>query len=171
MQRLSTNPPAAMLRQIERLRCADQNPPAKCSAGTSAALVLLAVEPGDEQHLHRAAAIPVALLVVGADASHARAEAFRDHRRQRRIALRRHAQLPFRRRRTADGADLPVRPGLRRHPVDRVVAVRERRAENVVIAFGEEVSALIHLDIGVAALHRVEFGASYRAARPSPTSQ
>src|SRR2546422_5109372 len=32
-------------------------------------LVLLAVEPRDEQHLHRAAAVPVALLIVRSHAS------------------------------------------------------------------------------------------------------
>ena len=53
---------------------------------------------------------------------------------------------------------LPVRPGLRCHPVELVVGVGERRAENVVVAFGEEVAALVHLDEDVAAFDGVEFG-------------
>ena len=122
-------------------------------------LVLLAVDPGDEEHLHGAAAIPVALLVVGRHAAHARAEALRDHRGECRIALRRDAQLPFGGRRAADGADLAVGPRLLRHPGDGVGAVGERRAENVVVALGEKVPALVHLDIGIAALDGVEFGA------------
>ena len=37
--------------------------------------------------------------------------------------------------------------------------------EDVVVALGEEVAALVHLDVGVAALDGVELGRSYRAAR------
>ena len=50
-------------------------------------LVLLAVEPGDEQHLRRPAAVPVALLVVRPDAAHAGAEALHVHRGVGRVAL------------------------------------------------------------------------------------
>src|SRR6185312_5751700 len=97
--------------------------------------------PGDEQHLHGAAAIPVALLIVGSDAADTGAEALHVHRRESRVAERGHAHLPLGRRRAAGGAELAVRPRLLRQPVDRVVAVLPR-AEDVVVAFGKEVSAL-----------------------------
>ena len=86
-------------------------------------LVLLAVEPGDEQHLHRAAAIPVALLVVRTDAADAGAEALHVHRGVAGMAQRGDAHLVLGGRRAAGRADLAVRPRLLRQPVDRVVAV------------------------------------------------
>ena len=116
-------------------------------------LILLAVQPGDEQHLHGAAAVPVALLVVRADAADAGAEALHVHRGVARVAERRDAHLPFRGGRAAGRADLAVRPRLLRQPVDGVVAVGPR-AEDVVVAFGEEVPALVLHDVGVAALDR-----------------
>ena len=147
-----------MLRQIECLRGADQIFLRSVRRKHRTHLVLLAIEPGDEEHLHRAAAIPVALLVVRAHAADARAESLRDHGRERRIPVRRDAQLPFGGGGAADGADLAVRPGLRRHPCDGIGAVGQRRAQNVVVAFGEEVAALVHLDIRVAALDGFELG-------------
>ena len=53
-------------RQVEGLRGADQVLLRRVGREHRPHLVLLAVEPGDEEHLHRAAAIPVALLVVRA---------------------------------------------------------------------------------------------------------
>ena len=51
-----------------------------------------------------------------------------------------------------------------------VVAVCERRAENLVSAFGEEVAALVHLDEGVTALDGVQLG-GHVARRAVRTSQ
>ena len=121
-------------------------------------LILLAVEPVDEEHLHGAAAIPVALLVVGADLADACAEALRDDGGQGLVAERCCCELPLCGGGAADETDLAARPGLRCHPVELVVGVGERRAENVVVAFGEEVAALVHLDEDVAAFDRFEFG-------------
>ena len=121
-------------------------------------LVLFAVEPVDEEHLDGAAAVPVALLVVGADLADAGAEALRNDRRQGLVAERCRGELPLGGGGAADEADLAVRPRLRGHPVELVVGVRERRAEDVVVAFGEEVAALVHLDQDVAAFDGVELG-------------
>ena len=170
-QRLRPVDRRQLLREVERLRRADQILLRRVRREHRPHLVLLAVEPGDEQHLHRAAAIPVALLVVRADAADAGAEALHVHRRERRIALRRDGHLPFGGRRAAGRADLAVRPRLLRHPVDRVVAVGERRAEDVVVAFGEEVAALVLLDVGVAALDRGRARAVMSRGTPLRTSQ
>ena len=121
-------------------------------------LILFAVEPVDEEHLHCTAAVPVALLVVGADLADAGAEALRDDGGQGLVAERGRGELPLGGRGAADEADLAARPRLRRHPVELVVGVGERRAENVVVAFGEEVASLVHLDHDVAALDGFEFG-------------
>ena len=88
-------------------------------------LVLLAVEPRDEEHLHRAAAIPVALLVVRADAADAGAESLHVHRGVAGMPERRDAHLILGGRRAAGRADLAVRPRLLRQPVD---ACRSRRS-------------------------------------------
>src|SRR5881394_41693 len=119
-------------------------------------MVLLAGDPGDEEHLHGAAAIPVSLFEVRRDATDPGAKTLRDDGSQRGIALRGDGQLPFRRRGTSDQTDLAVRPGLFRDPRDGRIAVAQRRTENVVVAFREKVSALVHLDKGITALDRVE---------------
>ncbi len=125
-------------------------------------LVLLAVQPIDEQHLHRAAAVPVPLLVVRPHPADAGAEALRNDRRQARRVRGGHRRLPFRRGRAADEPHLAVGPGARGDPLDGVVPVGERRTEDVVVAFGEEVPALVLLHVGVAALHGVEHGRHVR---------
>ncbi len=116
-------------------------------------LILLAVQPRDEQHLHRAAAVPVALLVIRADAANAGAKPLHVHRGVARVAESRDAHLILGGRRTAGRADLAVGPRLLRQPVNGVVAVG-LRAEDVVVAFREEVSPLVLHDIGVTALDR-----------------
>ena len=138
-------------REIEQPRRRDQILARRVFREHRPHLVLLAVDPGDEQHLHRAAAIPVALLPVRADLADAGAEALHVHRRKARMAERRDRRLPFGRRRAAGRAQLAVRPRLLGQVVDRFVAVGDRRAENVVVAFGEEVPALVLADVGVAA--------------------
>ena len=113
-------------REVERLRRADQILLRRVRREHRPHLVLLAVEPGDEQHLHGAAAIPVALLVVRADAADAGAEALHVHRGVAGVPERGDAHLIFGGRRAAGRADLAVRPRLLRQPVDRVVAVGRR---------------------------------------------
>ena len=68
------------------------------------------------------------------------------------MAERRDRGLPLRGRRAPGRAELAVRPRLLGQVVDRFVAVGDRRAENVVVAFGEEMAALVLPDVGVAAL-------------------
>ena len=53
---------------------------------------------------------------------------------------------------------LPLDQGCADIQVNCVVGVGERRAEDVVVALGEEVAALVHLDEDVAALDGVELG-------------
>ena len=113
-QRLGPIDGRHLRRQVEQLRGADEIFLRGVGRKHGAHLVLLAVDPGDEEHLHRAAAVPVALLEVGGHAAHARAEALRDHGRERRVALRGDAQLPFRGGRAADSAHLAVGPRLLR---------------------------------------------------------
>jgi hypothetical protein len=57
-----------LLREVEGLRGADEVLLRGVLREHRAHLVLLAVEPGDEQHLRGAAAVPVALLEVRRDA-------------------------------------------------------------------------------------------------------
>src|ERR1019366_2632652 len=59
--------------QVEELRCLDQIGLRRAEWKHGPHLVLLPVEPGDEEHLHGAPAIPVALLVVRRHAPHPRA--------------------------------------------------------------------------------------------------
>ena len=106
-------------------------------------LVLLAIQPGDEEHLHRAAAVPVALLVIGLHAADAGAKALHVHGGVRRMPERRDGQLILGGRRASGGADLPVRPRPLREPLDRIDAVGRRRAQDVVVALREEVPALV----------------------------
>src|SRR6266516_2515370 len=89
-----------------------------------------------------AAPIPVALLVVGTDAADAGTESLDVHGRICRVPECGDAHLILRRRRAPGGPDLPVRPRLLRQPVDGVVAVASRRAEDVVVALGEEVAVV-----------------------------
>src|SRR5690606_16522376 len=115
-------------------------------------LVLLAVDPRNEEHLNGTAAVPVALLVVRAHAPHARSIALRHHGR---IALRLQrcgSHLPLGSGGASNGAELSVGPGLRVDPLDCVNAVGTWWPEYVVVALGEEVTALVLLDVGVAAL-------------------
>ena len=142
-----------LLRQVERLRGADQILLRRVARKHRPHLVLLAVDPGDEQHLHGPAPIPVALLEVRRHAPHAGAESLHVHRRVRRMAERGDAHLVLSRRRTPGRPDLAVRPRLLRQPRERVVAVL-RRAEDVVVAFGEEMAALVLHDVRVAPLDR-----------------
>jgi hypothetical protein len=58
----------------------------------------------------------------------------------------------------ADEADFAGGPGLGGHPVELVVGVGEWGAEDVVVAFGEEVAALVHLDEHVTSFDGIEFG-------------
>src|SRR6185312_958998 len=115
-----------------------------------------AVQPVDEQHLHRPAAVPVALLVVRTHATDAGPKALHVEGGQARIVLGDDAELPFGARRATGEADLAVRPRLRRHPLDLVVAIRTRWAEDVVVALGVEVPALVDLDVGVTSLHGLQ---------------
>src|SRR4029079_2182933 len=96
-------------------------------------------------------AVPVALLVVRTDAADAGAEALHVHRGVARMAERGDTHLILGRRGAAGRADLAIGPRLLRQPVDGVVAVG-LRPEDVVVAFGKEVAALVLHDVGVAAL-------------------
>ncbi len=139
-------------RQVEQPRRGDQLRLRRVFREHRPHLVLLAVDPGDEQHLHGAAAVPVALLPVAADLADAGAKPLDVHRRKSRMAERGHRRLPLRGRRAPGRAELAVRPRLLGEVVDRLVAVGDRRAENVVVAFGEEMAALVLPDVGIAAL-------------------
>src|SRR5437763_11687649 len=88
----------------------------------------LAIEPGDEKHLDGAPTIPVALLKVRSDTSHARAEALNIHCGIRGVAHRGDAHLVFRRGGATGGADFSVRPRLRGDPSEGVGAIGARRA-------------------------------------------
>ena len=138
-------------RQIERLRRADQILLWRITRKHRPHLVLLAIDPRDEEHLHGSAAIPVALLEIRCDPANAGAEALHVHRGVCGMPQRRNAHLILGRRRTARRPDLAVRPRLLRQPLESVVAVGGR-SENVVVALGEEVAALVLDDVGVAAL-------------------
>ena len=75
-------------------------------------LVLLSLEPVDEQHLHRAATVPVSLLVVRLDAADACTEALRIDSSKPFRSLRRDAHLPLGGRRTTNKPHLSVGPVL-----------------------------------------------------------
>ena len=75
-------------REIEQPRRGDQVLLRRVFRKHRPHLVLLAVDPGDEQHLHRAAAIPVALLPIRADLADAGAKTLDVHRRKARMAER-----------------------------------------------------------------------------------
>src|SRR3546814_5599961 len=62
----------------------------------------------------------------------------------------RERQLPFGRRRTAQRADLAVRPVLLGDPAQCVVTVGLRQAENFILAFGEIAAAFILHDEHIA---------------------
>ncbi len=116
------------------------------------------VEPGGEEHLHGSAAKPVSLFVVRTDAADAGAVAFRDDGGERLVAARSYAKLPLCRGGTADEADFPGGPGERGHPIEFIVGISERDAEDVVVTFREVAAAFIHLDESVAVLDGVERG-------------
>src|ERR1044072_7812270 len=82
-------------REIERLRSAYQVFLRRVWREHRTHLVLLAVEPRDEQHLDRDAAIPVSLFKVRGNSPDACAEALWDKRRVGRIALGCNRKLPF----------------------------------------------------------------------------
>jgi len=84
-----------MLREVERLRRANQILLRGVGREHRPHLILLTVQPRDEQHLHRAATIPVALLVIRTDAADAGPESLHVHRRVARVTERRHAHLIF----------------------------------------------------------------------------
>jgi len=115
------------------------------------------VEPGGEEHLEGAAAEPVALLVVRADAADAGAEAFRDEGGECLVAARGDGELPLGGGGAADEADFVGGPGEGAHPVEFVVRIGEWGAEDVVIAFGVKAAAFVHFDQGVAVLDGFEF--------------
>ena len=139
-------------REIEEPRGRDQILARRVFREHRPHLVLFTVNPGDEQHLHRAAAIPVALFPIRTDLADAGAETLHVHRRITRSAERCDRWLPLRRRRASRRAKLAVRPRLLRQVFDRFVAVGDRRAENVVVAFREKMTALVLADVGVAFL-------------------
>src|SRR6185312_6663654 len=148
-----------LIREIEPARSANEIRLRSVGWEHRPHLVLLTLEPVDEQHLHRTTTIPVALLVVGLDASHARTESLRVDGGKTLGRLCGNAHLPFCSRGTAHQTDLPVRPRLRRYPLDLIHAVRQRRSQDVVVALGEEVPALVRHHVGVATLHRFELSA------------
>ena len=154
-----------LLREVEGLRGADQVLLRGVLREHRTHLVLLAVEPGDEEHLRRPAAVPVALLEVRRDAADAGAEALHVHGGVGGMALRGDRHLVLRGRRAAGRAHLAVRPGLLLQPVEHVGAVAHGRAEDVVVALGEEVAALVLDHERVAALDRARARASCRPAR------
>jgi len=120
--------------------------------------VLVAVEPGDEQHLDRAAAIPVPLLVEGAHAPHAGAESLGHHGGVGRVVQRREAHLPLGGGRATQSPDLAVGPPLRRNPGQGVITVGDRRSENVPFPLREELAALVLHHVGVAPGYRLRHG-------------
>ena len=171
-QRLRPVDRRQLLREVERLRRADQILLRRVRRKHRPHLVLLAVEPGDEQHLHRAAAIPVALLVVRADAADAGAEALHVHRGVTPGCPS--AATPICHSAVDEQPVVPTLPfdhGCFVSQSMRVVAVGRRRAEDVVVAFGEEVAALVLDDVGVAALDRGRAPRSCRRGTPLRTSQ
>ena len=91
-----------------RLRAADQVFLRRVWRKHRPHLVLLAVEPRDEEHLHGAAAIPVALLVVRPDSSDAGAETLHVHRREARVA--RAPRRPSGTRRSTSSPVVPTLP-------------------------------------------------------------
>ena len=143
-------------REVEQARRSDQIFTRRVLREHRSHLVLLAVNPGDEQHLHGAAAIPVALLPVRADLADPGAEPLHVHRGKAGMPQRGNRRLPLCRRRASRGAHLAVRPRLLRQVVDGLVAVGDRRAEDVVVAFREEVATLVLADPRIAALDRGE---------------
>ena len=120
--------------------------------------LLVGVEPGEVVHHEGAAAIPVSLLVVRAYASHTAAKPLGVEGRVARIVERHHGQLPLGGRRAAGRADLAVGPRPRRHPIDLVITVAQRGAQDVPLAFGEELAALLHVDERVPVLDGRECG-------------
>src|SRR5690349_14783043 len=124
-----------MLREIERLRCANQIF-LRCSwRKYRSLLILLSVQPGDEQHLDGSTAIPVSLFEIRRNPANTGAESLRNKRRQSGIAFRCDCKLPFGGRRTADDADLAIRPRLFGYPCQLIFAIGQRRSKNVVIPF------------------------------------
>src|SRR5687767_2669553 len=81
--------------QVKRARRANQFLLRRAWREHWAHLVLLTVKPRDEQHLHRAAAIPVSLFVPTVHSPDTGAITLRNHRRKRRMPLRRDSHLPF----------------------------------------------------------------------------
>ena len=98
LERLQPVDPRRLLREVEALRLPDQVRLRGIGWKHRADVILLAVKPINEQHLHRTAAVPVALLVVRLDSTHARAEALGNDCREPRWGRGRNAHLPFRRR-------------------------------------------------------------------------
>src|SRR5262249_11231735 len=116
-------------------------------------LVLLSVKPRNEEHLHSSATEPVTLLVVRLHPANTRAKPHGDHRCISRIAHRGNSHLPLCRGGTPNGSNFSVGPGLRTHPGKCIVAIASRWSKDVVISFREEMSALVHLDKCISALH------------------
>ena len=114
------------------------------------------VQPGTKQHLHGAAAKPVSLLVVRSHATHACPEALGNEGGQRFVAARCNRKLPLRGRRATDQPYLVRRPRQIAQPIQSVIGISQRGTQNLVVAFGKIPPALVHLHIGVAALHRLQ---------------
>src|SRR5215472_18617057 len=102
-----------LLGEIESLRGADKIFAGSVWGKHRSHLVLLAIEPGNEEHLDRSTAVPVALLVVRGDASHACAKSLNVHRRVGRRPHRGNAHLIFRSRGAARRSHFAVGPRLR----------------------------------------------------------
>lgn len=100
--------------------------------------LLVVVEPGDVVEHEDAAAIPVALLVIRSNPSHAAAEALGVERRIVRVVLGDDGELPFGGGGAAGRADLAVGPGTRRQPLHFIDAIGQRPAQHVRQAFGPE---------------------------------
>src|ERR1700679_1929863 len=69
-------------------------------------LQAVVIKPGSKEHLHRTAAKPVALLVIGPNAANAGSKALRNDGGQRFVSARGYIQLPLGRGRAADEANL-----------------------------------------------------------------
>src|SRR3546814_10679196 len=104
-----------------------------------------AIETHEEQVARHAAGVPVALLLKAADLADAGTRRHRHHGCVGGMVHARERQLPFARRRTAQRADLAVRPVLLGDPAECVVTVCLRQAENFILAFGA-IAAFLFFD-------------------------
>ncbi len=143
-----------LLRQVKGLRPTNQILLRGIGRKHRPHLVLLSINPGNKQHLHGPAAIPVPLLVIRGNSSDSRPKTLNIHCRIRRMARRGNPHLVFRGRRASRRAHFTVCPGLRFEPIQHVGSIAPRRAENVVVPFREVMPPLVLHHIRIAALHR-----------------